>query len=138
MMHVFSYLLYCNHSIFYFLWILPALPLWILPAPHPIKQPFFEIKIFWPTTTAFLLKVSSPQFKRQGHMLWHYQISWLSNKVYQKFIYVYQKTYLKDFRLRIIGNKKVLGKSHNRNSAQSLFYKYIFGNSSQKLHISRF
>ena len=75
MKHVFSYLLYCKYAIFYFLQKLPVPPLNRL-----MIQPLFEIKIYLPATTNFLLKFSSPILKDGMQMLWHCQISWLPNK----------------------------------------------------------
>ena len=50
---------------------------------------------------------------------------------------IYQKIYHKDFRIGILGNKKVKENWVETDaSAQSPFDKYFFGNISQKLHIA--
>ena len=51
---------------------------------------------------------------------------------------IYQKIYLNDFRLGILGNKKVSEKSQvgwRKMLVPSLHSRNIFGNSSQKLHM---
>ena len=77
-------------------------------------------KIFWPATTDFLLKFSSPILEDGVQMSWHYQMSWLptNNKSSKHDSMIaefcknfFKKTCLNNFRIRILGNKKVLEKS---------------------------
>ena len=54
-----------------------------LLVPSLKNQPAFpslKSKIFWPATTDFLLKFSSPILENGMQMPWHYHISWLPNK----------------------------------------------------------
>ena len=83
-------------------------------------------------------------------MPWSYQITWLPNKSSRSdsftkefYKHFYQKNCLpNDFRLTILGNKKMLEKSKNWEEAevnyQSPLQKQIFGKSNKKLHRSRF
>ena len=101
----------------------PKIPcIYLFPKINPLlMQHLFETKIFWSTTTDFLLKLFSPHFGRRGacHDVTKSAGSQTNNKssdndnmtveFYKK---VYQKTYLpNNFRLRILGNKKLLEKS---------------------------
>ena len=80
MKHAFSYLLYCKYEMFYFLWKLPVPPLKNYLYPRLIIQPYFEIEIFWPALTDFLLKFFSLILEDGMQMPSHCQISWLPNK----------------------------------------------------------
>ena len=104
----------------------PKIPC-IFPLPKInslLIQHLFEIKIFWPITTDFLLKLFPPHFGRRGasHDITKSAGFQTNNKssdndsiTVEFYKNVYQKTYLPNsFRIRILGNKKVLEKPINK------------------------
>ena len=75
----------------------------------------FEIKTFWHATTDLWRKLSSPILEDGMQMSWHCQIAGSQTNKSSKHGSmapefckdIYQKIYLNDFRLGILGNKKV-------------------------------
>ena len=116
----------------------------VLFSPKIVRNPFkkltclplFEIKIFWPATTDFLLTFSSLILEEGMQMSWRCQISWFPNK-YQTFktqqhdSRILEKRFKKDLSQQLetwdLTKRKSIRKIWNwvetDASAQSPFYK---------------